>query len=149
MSALLVLKLLLLRMLFFDRIAWEWVLADAAPVLLLMGILAVVVPSMAKNAAFWIFNGLLSLLLFAASVYFNHFGSVPTYLALYELNQVFEIRDSVKSTIQLVDYLFFADIAVYVIYRLFRRWKPAPRDMRSAYAPPKHRACIWSCFWSP
>ncbi|BCG60660.1 LTA synthase family protein [Paenibacillus sp. URB8-2] len=138
-SALLVLKLLLLRMLFFDRIAWEWVLADAAPVLLLMGILAVVVPSMAKNAAFWIFNGLLSLLLFAASVYFNHFGSVPTYLALYELNQVFEIRDSVKSTIQLVDYLFFADIAVYVIYRLFRRWKPAPRDMRSAYAPPKHR----------
>ncbi|NJJ41220.1 LTA synthase family protein [Paenibacillus apii] len=141
-SALLVLKLLLLRLLFFDRIAWEWVLADAAPVLLLMGILAVAVPSRAKNAAFWILGGLLSLLLFAASVYFNHFGSVPTYLALYELNQVFQIRDSVESTIQPVDYLFFADFAVYAIYRLFRRWKPAPRDMRSAYSPPKHRGAF-------
>ncbi|AHV98687.1 LTA synthase family protein [Paenibacillus sabinae] len=141
-SALLVLKLLLLRLLFFDRIAWEWVLADAAPVLLMMGILAVAVPSRAKNAVFWIFNGLLSLLLFAASVYFNHFGSVPTYLALYELNQVFQIRDSVESTIQPADYLFFADFAGYAIYRLFRRWKPAPRDMRSASSPPKHRGAF-------
>ncbi|MFD1904363.1 hypothetical protein ACFTAO_38205 [Paenibacillus rhizoplanae] len=60
-----------------------------------------------KKAVFWSFNGLLSLLLFGASVYFNHFGSVPTYLALYELHQVFQVKESVESTIEMIDYLFF------------------------------------------
>lgn len=86
------LKLLLLRILFFDRISWEWIAADIAPVLLIMGILALIVPGRMKTAVYWSFNGILSLLLFASSVYFNHFGSVPTYLAFYELNQVFEVK---------------------------------------------------------
>lgn len=117
------LKLLLLRMLFFERISWEWIAADIAPVLLIMGILALAVPGRMKTAVYWSFNGILSLLLFAASVYFNHFGSVPTYLAFYELNQVFQVKESVESTIQRVDYLFFADIAVMVVYALIRRWR--------------------------
>ena len=106
-AALLIVKLLLLRVLFFDRIAWEWVAADAAPVLLLLGLLAIITPARMKTGAYWTFNILLSLLFFASAVYFNHFGSVPTYLALYELNQVFQIKESVESTIQLIDYLFF------------------------------------------
>lgn len=117
------LKLLLLRVLFFDRIAWEWIAADVAPVLFIMGILTVITPSRVRTAVYWTFNGILSLLLFAASVYFNHFGSVPTYLALYELNQVFQVKASVESTIQTIDYLFFADLVIMVIYVLIRRWK--------------------------
>lgn len=105
-AGLLWLKLLLLRGLFFDRIAWEWIAADLAPVLLLLGLLAIITPRRMRKGVFWSFNGLLSLLLFAASVYFNHFGSVPTYLALYELNQVFQVKESVESTIEWVDYLF-------------------------------------------
>lgn len=105
-AGLLWLKLLLLRGLFFDRIAWEWIAADLAPVLLLLGVLATIAPQRMRRGVFWSFNGLLSLLLFAASVYFNHFGSVPTYLALYELNQVFQVKESVESTIEWVDYLF-------------------------------------------
>lgn len=120
------LKLLLLRGLFFDRIAWEWIAADIAPVLLLMGVLALITPVRMRKAVFWSFNGLLSLLFFAASVYFNHFGSVPTYLALYELNQVFQVKESVESTIELIDYLFFADLIIMIIYLLFRRWKNGP-----------------------
>ncbi|WP_405168687.1 LTA synthase family protein [Paenibacillus sp. FSL H3-0286] len=117
------LKLLLLRVLFFDRIAWEWIAADVAPVLFIMGILTVITPSRVRTAVYWTFNGILSLLLFAASVYFNHFGSVPTYLALYELNQVFQVKASVESTIQTIDYLFFADFVIMAIYVLIRRWK--------------------------
>ncbi|AIQ43443.1 sulfatase [Paenibacillus sp. FSL R5-0912] len=117
------LKLLLLRGLFFDRIAWEWIAVDIAPVLLIMGVLAVITPGRMKKAVYWSFNGLLSLLLFGASVYFNHFGSVPTYLALYELNQVFQVKESVESTIELIDYLFFADLVIMMSYLLFRRWK--------------------------
>lgn len=122
-AMLLWLKLLLLRVLFFDRIAWEWIAADAAPILFLMGILTILTPSRVRTIVYWIFNGLMSLVLFAASVYFNHFGSVPTYLALYELDQVFQVKASVESTIQSIDYLFFADLVILAIVALFRRWK--------------------------
>ncbi|OKP83360.1 sulfatase [Paenibacillus helianthi] len=137
------LKLLLLRWLFFDRIAWEWIAADVAPVLLLMGLLTLVLPARLKTGAYWVINGLLSLLLFAASVYFNHFGSVPTYLALYELNQVFQVKESVESTIQVVDYLFFADLVVVVVYRLFRRWKRGSAFSRRRYVSPGARRAQW------
>ncbi|UQZ33232.1 sulfatase [Paenibacillus sp. PK3_47] len=138
-SGLIWLKLLLLRMLFFDRIAWQWIAADLAPVLLIMGILAVVIPGRMKTAVYWSFNGILSLLLFAASVYFNHFGSVPTYLAFYELNQVFQVKESVESTIQPVDFLFFADIVIMIIYALIRRWQRGPSVPVRSYITPRVR----------
>ncbi|WP_410514177.1 LTA synthase family protein [Paenibacillus sp. BR2-3] len=138
-SGLLLLKLLLLRMLFFDRIAWEWVAADAAPVLLLMGVLYLITPARMKTGVFWTFNMLLSLLLFASSVYFNHFGSVPTYLALYELNQVFQIKESVESTVELVDYLFFADIVIFLGLSFFRKWTRGRDFYRSSYISPAAR----------
>ncbi|WP_342478880.1 LTA synthase family protein [Paenibacillus sp. FSL H7-0350] len=139
-AGLLWLKLLLLRGLFFDRIAWEWIAADLAPVLLLLGVLAVITPGRMRKGVFWTFNGLLSLLLFAASVYFNHFGSVPTYLALYELNQVFQVKESVESTIEWVDYLFFADLLIVMVYSLFRRWKRGPEQRWQRDSRPVRRS---------
>lgn len=133
-AMLLWLKLLLLRVLFFDRIAWEWIAADAAPVLFLMGILTILTPSRVRTSVYWIFNGLMSLVLFAASVYFNHFGSVPTYLALYELDQVFQVKASVESTIQSIDYLFFADLVILAIVGLVRRWKQGKAYPRARYS---------------
>lgn len=130
-------KLLLLRVLFFDRIAWEWIAADAAPVLFLMGLLTIITPSRVRTTVYWIFNGVMSLLLFAASVYFNHFGSVPTYLALYELDQVFQVKASVESTIQSVDYLFFADLVILAIFGAARRWKQGKAYPRERYVSRK------------
>lgn len=137
------LKLLLLRGLFFDRIAWEWIAADIAPVLLMMGVLALITPVRMRKAVFWGFNGLLSLLFFAASVYFNHFGSVPTYLALYELNQVFQVKESVESTIELIDYLFFADLVIMIIYLLFRRWKNGPVQQQRGSQPSRRARRVY------
>ncbi|WP_379146651.1 LTA synthase family protein [Paenibacillus sp. sgz500992] len=135
------LKLLLLRINFFDRISWEWIAADIAPVLLIMGILALIVPGRMKTAVYWSFNGILSLLLFASSVYFNHFGSVPTYLAFYELNQVFAVKESVESTIEYIDYLFFADIVIMILYALIRRWRRGTAyPVRSWRSPRGRRA---------
>lgn len=131
------LKLLLLRVLFFDRIAWEWIAAEVAPVLFIMGILTVITPARVRTTVYWVCNGLLSLLLFAASVYFNHFGSVPTYLALYELNQVFQVKASVQSTIQSIDYLFFADLVIFAIYGWIRRWKQGKTYPRERFSSRK------------
>ncbi|MDQ0194539.1 LTA synthase family protein [Paenibacillus wynnii] len=139
-TCLLFLKLLLLRMIFFNRIALGWVASDAASVLLLMGILYLITPNRMKTAVFWGFNTLLSLVLFAASVYFNQFGSVPTYLALSDLDQVFEIRESVGSTIQLIDYLFFADIVIFLGAAMYRKWSRGSSRTRNAYvSPTAHR----------
>lgn len=138
-TGILLLKLLLLRVLFFDRIAWGWVAADAAPVLLIMGILYILTPNRMKTSVFWTFNGLFSLLFFAASVYFNHFGSVPTYLALYELDQVFEVKESVGSTIQPIDYLFFVDIVVFLGVTVFRKWSRGSSPARNTYISPAAR----------
>lgn len=106
-----------------------------------MGILALIVPGRMKTAVYWSFNGILSLLLFASSVYFNHFGSVPTYLAFYELNQVFEVKESVESTIEYIDYLFFADIVIMILYALTRRWRRGTAyPVRSWRSPRGRRA---------
>ena len=120
-ALLLWLKLLLLRVLFFDTIAWKSILADIAPVLFIMGLLTIVTPTRVRAKVYWTFNGILSVILFAAAVYFNHFGSVPTYLALYELNQVFGVKESVGSTIQSIHYLFFVDFVMLAFAFLIRR----------------------------
>lgn len=120
-SGLLVLKLLLLRLLLFDRIAWEWVAADAAPVLFLTAMLAVAVPRRLREGFLWGFNVLFSLLLFAVSVYFNQFGSVPTYHALAELNQVLQVKESAGAAVRGADYFFFADLAFMLVLLVWRK----------------------------
>lgn len=112
---LLLLKLLLLRYFFFHEIMWSRIAADAASLLVLLSLLELVVPSKAKGIVYWIFNVLCSLIFFASAVYFQHFNTVPTYTALSELKQVGGIKDSVQSTIQTANYLFFADIVVVTL----------------------------------
>ncbi|WP_310552118.1 LTA synthase family protein [Paenibacillus glufosinatiresistens] len=132
-AALLLLKMVLLRDLFYNRVLWPMLPGDLAPVLLLLGLLALIVPRRWKTASFWALNALVSVILFASSVYFNHFGSVPTYLALSELDQVFQVRDSVESTVQPVDYLFLADLAAGLIWLIVRA--VFRRSRRGRYSP--------------
>lgn len=112
---LLLLKLMLLRYFFFHEIMWSRIAADAASLLVLLSLLELIVPSKAKGIVYWIFNVLCSLIFFASAVYFQHFNTVPTYTALSELKQVGGIKDSVQSTIQTANYLFFADIVVITL----------------------------------
>ncbi|MED5015752.1 LTA synthase family protein [Paenibacillus chibensis] len=112
---LLLLKLLLLRYFFFDEILWSRILADAASLLVLLSIIELVTPSKAKGIVYWIFNLLCSFIFFASALYFQHFNTVPTYTALSELKQVMGIKDSVQSTIEPANYLFFVDVVVIAI----------------------------------
>lgn len=112
---LLLAKLLLLRYFFFHGILWSRIPADAASLLVLLSLLELIVPSKAKGIVYWIFNLLCSLIFFASAVYFQHFNTVPTYTALSELKQVGGIKDSVQSTIETANYLFFADFVVIAL----------------------------------
>ncbi|WP_236575485.1 MULTISPECIES: LTA synthase family protein [Paenibacillus] len=104
---------------------WSRIAADAASLLVLLSLLELVIPNKAKGIVYWLLNLLCSFMFFASAVYFQHFNTVPTYTALSELKQVGGIKDSVQSTIETANYLFFADIVVitlvWVVGRLMGR----------------------------
>ncbi|AZN41869.1 LTA synthase family protein [Paenibacillus albus] len=110
-----VLKMALLRHFLFSGIEWSRVAADLSAVLVILSLVELITPARLKKYAYGGVNLIYSLILFSSAVYFEHFGSVPTYTALYELHQVTKIKSSVESTIQYSHYLFFADIAVALI----------------------------------
>nr|WP_274655326.1 LTA synthase family protein [Paenibacillus humicola] len=121
MALLFVLKMVLLRYFFYGEIAWGRVTADAASVLVLLSLVELLSPMKAKNAVYWALNAVYSLALFASTLYFSHFGSVPTYTALTELHQVGEIGSSVQATIRLSNYLYFADLIAGAVIGIVRK----------------------------
>ncbi|WP_028612520.1 sulfatase-like hydrolase/transferase [Paenibacillus harenae] len=111
------LKMALFRHFVFHGIQADKLLADAAAVIVLLAVVELVIPARWKGTALGALNAVLSLLLFASTLYFSYYGTLPTYTALSGLDQVLQIRDSVGSTIQAVNYLFFLDLAIlFIIY---------------------------------
>ncbi|OBR66280.1 sulfatase [Paenibacillus oryzae] len=109
------LKICLFRQFTFGGIDYGRLLADAAAILTLLCVVELVTTKIWKGVAFTFFNALISFLLFACCVYFSFFGSIPTYTALYGLDQVGQVKDSVNSAIQLKYYILFADLAVLAV----------------------------------
>ncbi|MDF2837935.1 MAG: hypothetical protein K0Q63_3575 [Paenibacillus sp.] len=116
---LVMLKMVLFRQFNFGTIQIDRLLADAAAVLVILCIAELLTTARWKSVVFGSVNGLLSLILFACSVYFAFFGSVPTYTALSGLDQVGQVGDSVKAAISPKFYVLFADLVVLVVFALF------------------------------
>lgn len=112
MAALLLIKALILRQYLFGGIDWGQAAADAASIVFITGLFELISPDKSKKYVYWGVSLVASLLFFSASVYFSYFGTVPTYSALNELDQVTGVKDSVEASIQTKYYVFFADIAV-------------------------------------
>ncbi|MGN7355914.1 LTA synthase family protein [Paenibacillus sp. SAF-054] len=134
---LLLLKLQLLRYFFFGDIMWSRVAADAASVLVLLALIELVTPSKAKGIVYYIFNVLCSFIFFASALYFQHFNTLPTYTALSELKQVAGIKDSVQSTIEPANYLFFVDViviaVVWIVGKLMKRHPSMSTPLRKRW----------------
>ncbi|TBL81264.1 LTA synthase family protein [Paenibacillus thalictri] len=112
------LKLALLRYFLFSEISLKWWLLDLASVLIFTGLIEMVFRGRSKRTVFWLFNAFLSLVFFAAALYYSHFGSIVTYTAALELKQIMKISSSVKATIQPLNYLFFADFVLILLVRV-------------------------------
>src|SRR5690606_29669263 len=89
-----------------------------------------------KGLVFGLVNGIISLLLFASTVYFNYFGSIPIYKALQNVGQVGQIQDSVESSIQLVNFLFFVDLVVFIILFVVNLRKSSDSFVRKPIVKP-------------
>jgi phosphoglycerol transferase MdoB-like AlkP superfamily enzyme len=111
-TLLLWIKLGWLRHILFDAWGGKLWLADLVSIAVLTGLFELILPGKLKRSGFWALNFLFSLVFFAVSVYFQHFGSVATYTALANIKQVGQIRSSVTSTIEPGDFWFFADFAL-------------------------------------
>ncbi|MGO4547338.1 LTA synthase family protein [Paenibacillus sp. 2TAB23] len=115
------LKMLLFRHFIFHGIQADRLLADASAVLALLFIVELITSAKWKAAVFGIVNGIISLLLFASTLYFSYYGTVPTYTALHGLDQVLQVRTSVGSIMQPSFYLFFVDVIVLAVISVWNR----------------------------
>lgn len=128
------LKLVLLRYFYFHEMTVRELATDAFTALSIVGIFELVFPGRSKRYAYWILALLMSLILFASMLYFDHFGYVPTYTALTALHQVSQIGDSIKQTIRPIYYLFFLDVVIMFIVWLVRiRKKPSRMGTTGAW----------------
>ncbi|WP_424767070.1 LTA synthase family protein [Paenibacillus sp. sgz302251] len=133
---LIMLKMTLFRQFVFHGIQIDRLLADAAAVLVLLGIVDLISSARWKGAAFGALNAVISLLLFASTVYFSYYGTVPTYTALNGLDQVFQIRDSVGSVIQAVNYLLVLDVILLILFYGLSRTRGIREVRRKRMAKP-------------
>ncbi|MDQ6419475.1 LTA synthase family protein [Paenibacillus sp. LHD-117] len=115
---LIMLKMVLFRQFNFGTIQIDRLLADAAAVLVILCVIELITTRRWKPPVFGVLNGLLSLILFACTVYFSFFGSVPTYSALHGLDQVGQVKDSVESAISIKFFVFFLDLIVLLVVSL-------------------------------
>jgi len=112
MSFLLVVKVIALRFIYFHKLPLSGLLFDLTSVFALTVLIELSTPQKAKKYIYWSVNLLVSVILFVAAVYFQHFGSVPTYMDLTQLHQVPNILSGIKSTITLWDFVFFIDFII-------------------------------------
>ncbi|WP_282942977.1 LTA synthase family protein [Paenibacillus sp. RC67] len=144
-------KFALLRYFLFDTVDLKWWLLDLASLLVITGIIEICFSHRAKRYAYWVFNATLSLICFAATLYFEHFGSVVTYTSILEIKQLMQISSSIKATIHPLDYLFFADLVLgLVIWLVARKRGPilsADRPVRRSSFIIVTLVCLGICAW--
>lgn len=111
-------KLLLLRYFFYGGFHPAGLPGELLSVLALLCLVELVTPAKGKWWTFFGFNFVLSFILFAATVYFAYFGTVPTYKVLSGLGQVPEVKASIGALLQPEQFLYFADLAVLVLVKI-------------------------------
>ncbi|WP_284238516.1 LTA synthase family protein [Paenibacillus glycanilyticus] len=120
MFLLLLSKSVLFRVFLFGELQWNGLIADAAAWLGLLLLVELATGARWRGIAYWVVNLIVSVLLFASTVYFSYYGSVPTYTALKALDQVNQIQDSVDSLIKNVYYVYFMDLAILAVLYMVR-----------------------------
>lgn len=133
---LIMLKMALFRQFTFEGVQVDRLLSDAGAILTILCILELITASRWKTAVFTTVNVIISLLLFASSVFFTFFGSIPTYLVLHGLGQVGQVKDSVESAIEWKYYLLFFDLVIlFIFYGVSLRKKTIKSTSQQAAKP--------------
>lgn len=145
---LLLLKIGLMRHFFYEGVPLKGLPAEALSMLVLLCLVDLIFPVKKKGVVYGCFNFVYSFMLFAATLYFAHFGTVPTYAVLSELNQVPQVRASVHALIRPEQFLFFADFAVLAVYAIVKGIRKQRRNrslsFRTDYGRPARAGRGWT-----
>lgn len=122
---LIVLKLMLLRYFFYEVIHFKGIPGDILSMLGLLFLIELILPNYRRvgSMVYFSLNFIISFALFAATVYFAHFGTVPTYLVLGEIHQVPQVKASVGALLKPQQFLYFADFVVFLVLFIVRKFK--------------------------
>ncbi|MEF2966420.1 LTA synthase family protein [Paenibacillus sp. M1] len=147
---LLLLKIGLMRYFFYEGVQWQGLPAEALSVLALLCLADLIFfRAKRKGPVYWGFNFLMSFMMFAATLYHAHFGTVPTYAVLSELNQVPQIRASVGPLISPEQFLFFADFVLLILYVIAKRIRRSLRNRGLSFRTnPRERASRARLGWN-
>ncbi|MFX3632327.1 MAG: LTA synthase family protein [Candidatus Pristimantibacillus sp.] len=108
-------KLTLFRLFIFGEWKITGTLTDAVSLLVILLVYELITHARWKGPAYWVLNVIFSLLLFASTIYYDYYGSIPTYTALKALDQVGQIKSSVNSLFKVVYLIYFIDVAILAI----------------------------------
>jgi len=134
LTVLLLAKMWLFRLLVFGGLGWRQALPDLASAVVIAGFAEAVFPRRTRWLAVWTLNLLVSFALFASTVYFSYFSTIPTFTALNELHQAPAVKNSIFALLSWEQGLYFVDVAVALIlwaYARFRGRKSREGDERT------------------
>lgn len=121
-TAILVVKIILLRYLLFGKADITQTLLLELSYILVFTALIELIAGKWKPGAFLLLNLIFSTLFLSVVLYYAFFGRIVTYSALFQLNQVGTISDSVTALIRPIYFLFFAEIVVLIILLAIRKY---------------------------
>lgn len=125
-------KMALLRYDLFHEVRINQVMTDLSGALILTGFVELLASAKMKKAAYWTVNLILSVIFFAAALYFEYYGTVLTYTTIFQLKQLSQVSSSVKSMLEWADSFYFLDFAAAMLAVLFTRRKasvPTPKPL--------------------
>lgn len=121
-TAILVVKIILLRYLLFGKTDITQTLVLELSYIVVFTALLEMIAGKWKPGAFLLLNLIFSTLFLAVVMYHAFFGRIVTYSALFQLNQIATISDSVTALIRPVYFLFYAEIIVLIVLLLVRKY---------------------------
>jgi phosphoglycerol transferase MdoB-like AlkP superfamily enzyme len=133
MSLLLWAKLIILRLFLYRNVDVSGSILDLASVIAIVGLCELIFPGRMKKTALWGLNLLTSLILFAATLYYTHFGNIVTYTSLYGIKQVLQVSSSVKQAMHLETYIYFVDFIIAIVVWLVWKWRKLPNHIMIPY----------------
>jgi len=117
------LKLILFRVMVLDDLSWNGIASDAAAVGLLMALPACIWIGRWRVAFQTIIAITISTIWFSVAIYYSYYGNVPSYLTLSNLNQVGQIGESIRSSLEPYMALFYIDFPIIAVLLLVSRQK--------------------------
>ncbi|MBC8080404.1 MAG: sulfatase-like hydrolase/transferase [Gorillibacterium sp.] len=102
-------KMQLFRFILFGGTSPLLFFVDLMSALLITSLIELLAPRRIRFMLYLGFWGVATLTLLGATVYFRYFGSVATYTSLFDLSQLPEVKNSVKSLLKPTEILYVAD----------------------------------------